>query len=114
MVPIPHPYLRAPRHQLKAGIDQRNHLRPRTLALTNDKTTRLCLCPNGPAPMQMDSQVRGPHGAETEPNVSSIWLMPTMLVVVVALACTGAFFFAATRGALRVGSIGVRRLRARS
>ena len=52
--------------------------------------------------MRKDSQVRGPHGAETEPNVSSIWLMPTMLVVVVALACTGAFFFAATRGALIV------------
>lgn len=70
--------------------------------MIKSKTTFAWLCPNGLAPMRKDSQVRGPLGAETEPNVSSIWLMPTVLVVVVALACTGAFFFAATRGALIV------------
>jgi ubiquinone/menaquinone biosynthesis C-methylase UbiE len=52
--------------------------------------------------MRKDTQVRGLLGAETEPNVTSFWLMPTMLVVAVALACTGAFFFVATRGALIV------------
>ena len=52
--------------------------------------------------MRKDTQVRGPHGAETEPNVTSIWLMPTLAVVAVVLACTGAFFFATTRGALIV------------